>query len=129
MARVKTTQRRLQEGWIRTRFISNLVEEGSKEVKKTAILSILILALMLALMVLANGCAHHQTLQQCVERHGHPARVVEGEGGMVTGYDYDPGGSDHTIVLEIVGKSATDVISQIKKDPLAQTTDLPKDKT
>jgi len=38
-----------------THYISrNLVKERSKEMKKTAILSILMLALMLAIMVLAN---------------------------------------------------------------------------
>ena len=127
MAQVKTTQRGLQEGWIRTRFILNLVEEGSKEVKKTATLSILMLALMLAIMVLANGCAHRQTLQRCVERHGQPARVVEGEGGMVTWYYYYPGRSGDTIVLEVVGNSTTGLISQIKKYPVTQNAGLPKD--
>ena len=95
--------------------------------KKTAILSILMLALMLAIMVLANGCAHRQTLQRCVERHGQPARVAEGEGGMVTWYYYYPGRSGDTIVLEVVGNSTTGLISQIKKYPLAQNAGLPKD--
>ncbi len=82
------------------------------------------LALMLAIMVLANGCAHRQTLQRCVERHGQPARVTEGEGGMVTWYYYYPGrGGLTTIVLEVVGNSATGLISQIKKYPLAPQND------
>jgi tetratricopeptide (TPR) repeat protein len=85
------------------------------------------LALMLAIMVLANGCAHRQTLQRCVERHGQPARVAEGEGGMVTWYYYYPGRSGDTIVLEVVGNSTTGLISQIKKYPLAQNASLPKD--
>jgi tetratricopeptide (TPR) repeat protein len=127
MARVMTTQEGFQKGSIRTRFILNLVEEGSKEVKKTATLSILMLALMLTIMVLANGCAHRQTLQRCVERHGQPARVVEGEGGMVTWYYYYPGRSGNTIVLEVVGNSTTGLISQIKKYPVTQNAGLPKD--
>jgi hypothetical protein len=125
-ARVRTTRRGLQEGWIRTRSILNLVEEGSKEVKKTAILSILVLVLLLAIMALANGCAHHQNLQRCGERHEQPATVVESEGGMVTWYSYDLGRSRHAIVLKIAGKSTTGLISQIEKNPLTQSVGLQK---
>ena len=95
--------------------------------KKIAILSILMLALMLAIMVLVNGCAHHQTLQRCVERHGQPAKVVQGEGGMVTWYYYYPSRRGYTTVLEVVGNSTSGVISQIKKYPSTQNAGLSKE--
>lgn len=91
--------------------------------RKIAILSIL----MLAIMVLVNGCAHHQTLQRCVERHGQPAKVVQGEGGMVTWYYYYPSRRGYTTVMEVVADSTSGVIYEIKKYPSAQNAGFSKD--
>ena len=91
--------------------------------KKIAILSIL----MLALAGLVSGCAHNQTLQRCVERHGQPAKVVEGEDGMVTWYYYYPSRRGYTTVMEVVGNSTTGVIHQINKYPSARNADLLKE--
>jgi len=89
--------------------------------KKIVILTIL----MLAMGGLMSGCAHHQTLQRCQERHGEPAKVVQGEGDMVTWYYHLPGRRGYTTVMEVVGNTRTGMVHEIKKYSSKQQVNLP----